>query len=250
MPHLAFHMTVARGLANNMRNPVLDAHRGDFYLGSTGPDARILSRADRMSSHYFDLDCLDDQDAPATFFEAHADLRDAARLDDSTAAFVAGYLTHLVVDAVWIIDVYRPCFGPGSPLGGDAKANVLDRVLQYDMDLRCRKDRPVMEEIRGQLQTCDLAVHVYFLHRDILARWRDVVVDMISRPADWERFTKTASRFLAFAGVSTEEQIAGFTRTLPSLLQETKSHVGDVRMKAFLEKADALTLKTLEEYLS
>jgi hypothetical protein len=243
-------MSVARDLANLMRNPVLDADRGAFYLGSTGPDMRILSRADRISSHYFDLGCLEEQSAAASFFAAHGDLRDAARLDPTTAAFVAGYLTHLVIDEIWVTDIYRPFFGPDSALGGDARANVLDRVLQYEMDLRRRLDRPAMEEVRRQLLATSLAVHVDFIDVAMLARWRDVVVDMVSRPPDWERFAKTASRFLAVAGISTDEETADFMKTLPSLLAETKAHVGEECLGGFLVKANALTLKTLEEYLS
>ncbi len=250
MPHLAFHMTVVRDLANSIRNPVIESQRGTFYLGSTSPDARILSRADRMSSHFFDLDLLFEQDAVGAFFEANAELRDPSSLNDATAAFVAGYLTHLVIDAAWIIEIYRPFFGPDSALGGDARANVLDRVLQYDMDLRCRRNRPVMNEIRDQLLMSDLSVHVGFLEGDILSRWRDVVVEMLSRPADWERFTKTASRFLTIAGVSTDDEVNDFLKTLPALLMETEAHVGDAQLKAFIDKASAHTLKTLEEYLS
>jgi len=242
-------MSVARELANLMGSRVIDADRGAFYLGSTGPDMRILSRADRTSSHYFDLDCLEDQNSVKSFFQAHGDLKIAAKIDDATAAFVAGYLTHLVIDEVWITDIYRPFFGPESVLGGDARANVLDRVLQYEMDLQRRTDRPVMEEIREQLAATALAVHVSFIDDAILARWRDVVVEMVARPATWERFGRTASRFLAVAGVSTEEEVQEFTKTLPALLEETKAHVGGEHVDAFLKKANALTLKTLEEYL-
>ena len=249
MPHLTFHLSVARDLANLVRNPVIDSDRGAFYLGCTGPDMRILSRADRMSSHYFDLDCLEEQNATQSFFAVHGDLKDPAKLDGTTAAFVAGYLTHLVIDEVWITDIYRPFFGPDSPLGGDARANVLDRVLQYELDLQRRLDRPVMEEVRLQLLAASLAVHVGFIDEAILPRWRDVVVDMVSRPPDWERFVRTASRFLATAGVSSDEEIEDFMKTLPSLLAETKAHVGDEQIDAFLLKANALTLRTLEEYL-
>ena len=249
MPQLAFHMSVARDLANARRNPVIDADRGVFYLGSTGPDMRILSRDDRASSHYFDLDCLEEQDSAATFFQAHGDLRDVAKLEGPAAAFVAGYLTHLVIDEVWITDIYRPFFGPESTLRGDARANVLDRVLQYDMDLQRRMDRPAMEEIRGQLVATALDVRLAFLETDLLRRWRDVVADMASRPPTWERFGTTASRFLAVAGVSTEEEMEEFMKSLPAMLEETKAHVGRERIDAILDKANALAMKTLEEYL-
>jgi hypothetical protein len=250
VPHLAFHMSVAREMANLMSNAVVDANRGAFYLGSTGPDMRILSRADRMSSHYFDLDCLEHQSSTESFFRAHGDLSDPSNLNGSTAAFVAGYLTHLVIDEVWITDIYRPFFGPESAIGDDARANVLDRVLQYEMDLQRRRDRSAMEEIREQLVATNPSVRVDFVEGEMLARWREVVVDMVSRPPDWARFGKTASRFLALAGVSTDGEIEEFMKTLPSLLEETKAHVGSEHIEAFLANANALTLKTLEEYLS
>lgn len=250
MPHLAFHMSVARDLADLMNSPAIDVDRGVYYLGSTGPDMHILSREDRISSHYFDLDCLAHQDSVDAFFQAHGELKSAGKLDGATAAFVAGYLTHLVIDELWITDIYRPHFGPESPLGGDARANVLDRILQYDMDLQRRTDRPAMEEIRGQLAATRLAMDTDFLDTAMLSRWRDVVVDMVSRPPTWERFARTASRFLSVAGVSSGDEVEEFMKTLPQLLEEARAHVGGEQIDAFLGKADALALRTLEEYLA
>jgi hypothetical protein len=249
MPHLAFHMSVARDLANAERHAAVEADRGAFYLGSTGPDMRILSRGDRISSHYFDLDCLEDQNSVESFFSAHGDLKVASKLEGATAAFVAGYLTHLVVDELWITDIYRPYFGPESKLGGDARANVLDRILQYEMDLQRRRDRAAMREIRGQLLATSLDVHLPFLENELLVRWRDVVAEMASRPPTWERFPRTASRFLAVAGVSTDAEIDEFSKTLPAMLQETKAHVGREHIDAFARRASTFALKALQEYL-
>ena len=249
MPHLAFHMSIARDLANIMGNRVIESDRGAFYLGSTGPDMHVLSRTQRISSHYFDLDCLEDQDSRESFFRTHGDLRDVTKLDDPTAAFVVGYLSHLVIDEVWITDIYRPFFGPASSLHGDGRANVLDRILQYEMDLQRRMDRPVMEEILRELAAGKPDLNVAFLDPEMLARWRDIVVEMVSRPPTWDRFGRTASRFLTVAGVSTEEEVNEFMKTLPSLLEETKAHVGSERIEDFVYKANAVALKTLEEYL-
>ena len=250
MPHLAFHMSVARELAQQVQSPTIDADRGVYYLGSTGPDMHILSRTDRLSSHFFDLDCLDDQNSVGSFFEAHAGLKDPRRLAPGTAAFVAGYLTHLVVDEVWITDIYRPFFGPESPLAGDARANIKDRILQYDLDIQRRKDSAAMADIREALLASPLNdVDVGFLDPDGLRRWRDVAVEMVSRPPSWDRFPHLASRFLRHAGVSTPEEIERFSETIPELLRETKEHVGPERIEGFLEKTAALSLKTLREYL-
>jgi hypothetical protein len=243
-------MSVARDLANATNKELVEADRGVYYLGSTGPDMHVLSRADRLSSHYFDLECLEQQDSVESFFRAHRDLRNPWKLGGSTAAFVAGYLTHLVIDAVWITDIYRPFFGPESALGGDARANVLDRVLQYDMDLQRRADQPAMEEIRDAIEVSRLDVHVDFLENGLVSRWRELAVAMASLPPTWDRFPRTASRFLSVAGVSTPEEVEQFMKTLPQLLEEARRHVGRERVDAFLEKASTLAQATLEEYLT
>lgn len=249
MPHLAFHMSVARELAQQVQSPTVDADRGAYYLGSTGPDMHILSRTDRLSSHFFDLDCLDDQNSVGSFFEAHGGLKDPRCLASGTAAFVAGYLTHLVVDEVWITDIYRPFFGPESLLAGDARANIKDRILQYDLDIERRKDSVAMADIREGLLASPLNVDIGFLDVDGLRRWRDVAVEMVSRPPTWDRFPHLASRFLRHAGVSTPEEIERFSETIPELLRETREHVGGERIENFLEKTAALSVKTLREYL-
>ena len=249
MPHLAFHMSVARDLANALENMLIDADRGAYYLGSTGPDMHVLSRGPRISSHYFDLDCLDEQDTVESFFCAHRDLRDVWKLGDSTAAFVSGYLTHLVMDVVWITDIYRPFFGPDSALGGGPRANVLDRVLQYEMDLQRRLDRAAMDEIRDALVASPRTVDVDFAQPEIIARWHELAVMTASLPPTWDRFPRTASRFLSLLGVSTPEEVDEFMKTLPQLLDETHEHVSKRQTEAFVAKAQALALDTLKEYL-
>lgn len=249
MPHLVFHMSVARELAEAMRHPTLDAYRGAFYMGSTGPDMHILDGRKRSASHFFELDELHEQNSVETFFEAHPELRGPGHLRAGTAAFVAGYLTHLVIDQIWITDIYRPFFGPDSPLGGDARANIMDRVLQYDMDLERRRRTEITREIRRVLLESDLDFDVSFVDGASLRRWRDVAAEMLERPPSWDRFRYLAGRFLLNAGIDTEEKLEEFLTTVPSLLQEAKAHVSEERMAEFHRKITACSLDTLRGYL-
>lgn len=249
MPHLAFHMSVARDLAEELQNSIIEADRGAYYLGSTGPDMHVLRGTDRHASHFFDLDYAGTQDSVELFFRVYQDLRDPDRLNEGTAAFVAGYLTHLVIDEVWITDIYRPFFGPESSLGGDARANIMDRVLQYDLELQQRGEKAAMEEIQESLIASPLDIQVEFADDATLRQWRDVAVGMVSRPPSWDRLRYLAGRFLRDAGIETEEEVAEFMKTVPELLKEAKGHVGSQRMQGFLDKTMALSLKTLREYL-
>ena len=248
MPHLVFHMSFARDIAAEIASPAIDSDRGAYYLGATGPDMHVLSRSDRQASHYFDLECMTEQDSVQSFLNVNADTR--RERSGATAAFVAGYLTHLVVDEVWVVDIYRPCFGPASPLGGDAKANLMDRVLQYDMDLQRRVDRTAADEIEQDLRSSSLQISLDFLDDAILRQWREVAVDMVSREPGWERFRFLAGRYLRAAGVGSDDELDTFFETVPQLLEQTKRHVGKERIDGFLARSRELSLKTLREYLA
>jgi hypothetical protein len=249
MPHLVFHMSVARELAERLKSPAIDSERGAYYMGSTGPDMHVLSGSKRHSSHFFDLECVEEQDCVEAFFHAYPELRDSKALSPRTAAFVGGYLTHLVIDEIWITDIYRPFFGPQSSLGGDAQANIIDRVLQYDMDLRRRQEREVMAEIRAVLLASPLDVQVKFVDNATLQRWRDVAADMLSRPPNWDRFRYLAGRFLRSAGVETEQELEEFLKTVPGLLRKAREQIGDEQIQIAVERMTTLSLKTLRDYV-
>ena len=44
MPPLALHMGIAKELADGLRHKSLEADLGAYYLGSTTPDIRVLTR--------------------------------------------------------------------------------------------------------------------------------------------------------------------------------------------------------------
>jgi hypothetical protein len=249
MPHLVFHMSVARELAGRLKSPIIDGERGAYYMGSTGPDMHVLSGSQRHASHFFDLACVEKQDCIEAFFDAYPDLRASKALSPRTAAFVGGYLTHLVIDEIWITDIYRPFFGPQSSLGGDAQANIIDRVLQYDMDLQRRQDREVMAEIRAALLAGPLDVEVRFVDNAALERWRDVAADMLSRPPNWDRFRYLAGRFLRSAGVDTEQELEEFLKTVPELSRKARDQVGDEKLDITLKRMMTLSLKALRDYV-
>jgi len=249
MPHLVFHMSVARELAGRLNSPIIDNERGAYYMGATGPDMHILSGSKRHTSHFFDLGCIEEQDCVGAFFESYPELRDSKALSPRTAAFVGGYLTHLVIDGLWITDIYRPFFGPQSSLVGDAQANIIDRVLQYDMDLERRRDREATVEIRAALLAGPVDVEVGFVDNAALRRWRDVAADMLARPPTWEFFRYLAGRFLRTAGVETEQELEEFLKTVPDLLRRAREQVSDEQMRIAVKRMMTLSLRTLRDYV-
>src|SRR3990172_4275337 len=171
MPPLALHTVIAKEVADGLRHRVLDEARGNLYLGSTAPDIRVITRWERERTHFFDLGSFEEQSGVSGLFETYPRLARPAALSRSTVAFVAGYLTHLVMDETWINAIYRPFFGERSPLGGDLRAKVMDRALQFAMDSERRSEQDLMAHISAEVMRADLEIDVGVVDRDTLRRW-------------------------------------------------------------------------------
>ncbi|MPZ22744.1 MAG: hypothetical protein GEU28_04215 [Dehalococcoidia bacterium] len=247
MPPLGLHMAMARRIGLELG--LSDGYQGEYILGSTAPDIRVLTKTDRRLTHFFDLWNFEVQSGRRAMFSEHPEIADAKLLDPATRAFMTGYLTHLEADEAWILDIYRPYFGADSPLAGSSQANVLDRIIQFEMEQDARADAEAMGESAEALRRAVLDVECGFLDRETLLRWREITVDVASRPPDWARFRQVASRHLKDAGLETVEAVDAFMETIPELLEETRRHVSRERLEQFLEDAHQRSREAVREYL-
>lgn len=248
MPSLGSHMARARTIADRLRLPELDADRGAYYLGSTAPDIRVITRMDRRVTHFFELANLTDQDSVATMFEEHPALATPAGLDAATTAFIAGYLTHLVLDEVFIHEVYRPHFGALSSRDADPRSNVLDRALQYELDRRDREDREAMEEIRLALASTSPPGQIPFIAGEHLLEWATVSEDVASHPADFGRFRRMMTRHLETAGYGLDE-INTYCDEPAVLVAEAFRIVDEERIDRFWQDAEERMHDRVRSYL-
>ena len=96
-------------MADRLRARVLDEQRGNLYLGSTAPDIRVLTRWDRERTHFFDLHNFDEQSGVARALPTPTQRSLTPRRSTrGHVAFIAGYLSHLVMDERWITDGLPP----------------------------------------------------------------------------------------------------------------------------------------------
>jgi hypothetical protein len=248
MPPLALHTAIAKEVADRLRLPLLDAQRGHLYLGSTAPDIRILTRWERARTHFFDLDSFDEQSGVQGLFSAHPDLSQPWRLNEATAAFVAGYVTHLVMDEGWIGTIYRPYFGEKSPLGGSIRANVMDRALQFWLDADRRHDRKLMEHVMSAVAAADLGLDIQFIDPETIRRWRDLVTDLARQMPDWGRFAERAKRHL---GLDEDADDAAFNEaiaSLPDLVGQALDYLGSGRIDAYLRDSIEECIAAVKDY--
>ena len=241
-------MARARTIADRLDHPAIEADRGAYFFGATAPDIRVITRRDRRVTHFFELDRFEHQDSVRQMLAEHPELCDATALDERTRAFMAGYVTHLVLDEVYIETVYRRFFGAQSPLADDAIADVLDRALQYEMNRRELEDGEALSAITSALQTCETSNAVSFIEDEHLARWRGVILDFASQGPTWDRFPRMMNIHLKRAGFD-EAEIERVSQDGPALAQRSLEYVSEVRVQAFVDEATQRASAAVTTYL-
>ncbi len=249
MPPICLHFVFAKEAAAQMRHPAIDQYLGSYLLGATSPDVHIVSGGSRKETHFFDLEAEFGESGVSLLFKAHPHLRPASPLSEATRAFIAGYLSHLVTDEVWILDIYRPFFGKSSPIGSDPMANLLDRALQFELDYRQRLNRGDMAAIKALLGDSDSGVDIGFIDAPTLRRWRGFICIAAVREPTWERFPAFARRLLVPGQEVDPGQLKQFLDSVPAMLDRALQLVTPERITAFREKAVASSIEAAEEYL-
>jgi hypothetical protein len=242
-------MVRARVIAERLGAPQIDAMRGLYYLGATAPDIRVITRRDRILTHFFDLECLDVQDSVAKMFEQHPTLGDPELLDAMTRAFIAGFITHLVFDEVYIETMYRDYFGVRSSMAADPFANVLDRALQFELNRRELEDASAVGEILREVEACETSTAVGFIEDDYLTQWREVVADFARQGPTWDRFPRMMNIHLRRAGLS-DGEIERYAKDGPVLAQRSLDYVSETRVARFVEHATDAAQARVERYLA
>lgn len=227
----------------------MDENKGSYYLGSTAPDMRFLVGASREDTHFLTLDCEEGASGVKAMLQAHPELDDSAGLSPATRAFVAGYLSHLVTDEAWIYQIYRPFFGKSSPMCGNAMANLLDRVLQFDLDRRERLYNKDMSVIRAELSASAPVVEVSFIDAASLKKWREFVFIATTRKSNWEDFRHFAEKYLIWMRQIAPEEQDSFFASFDDRVEQARMMVPEEALKGFRERSITDSVRAAREYL-
>ncbi|MBI2906871.1 MAG: zinc dependent phospholipase C family protein [Chloroflexi bacterium] len=249
MPPLCLHLGIADEVARTLGRPVVLENLGLFLLGATSPDIRLITGASREDTHFLPLDADFAESSVQCLFRIHPALAESQALDRRTRAFVAGYVSHLITDDAWILDIYRPFFGKKAGVG-DGLGNMMDRALQYELDRRERMDRDKMTRCQTLLEGLSLGASIAFFGADALQKWRRFVWTAAGREPSWDRFRSFAERFLLSSGKVEAEHLHAFLRSLPDMLRQTIDLVGEERLNVFRRRVVSDAARAAEEYLS
>jgi hypothetical protein len=248
LPPICIHLGIAEEAIARLQHPVVERDRGSFFLGCTAPDIRFFIGATREQTHFFPLESEEHVSGAQLMFESYPELTHGAGLSDTTRSFVAGYLSHLVTDEAWIRRIYRPFFGKSSPLGGDAMANLLDRLLQFELDRRERINCTNIPAIREELIE-SVGVEIGFIEEPDLRRWREFVETVSARKLTWEDFRTFAERYLGSTLRIAPEELEDFFASFEARLEEVLAMVPDETILEFREQSIADSVKVAREYL-
>ena len=248
MPNLPTHIQLAISAADRMRHNDLDSNLGYFYLGSTSPDIRALTKRARSEYHFVELDFETIGAGVDAMFAAHPELMDAAEHDGPMRAFIAGYIAHLMADESYIVKMFRPYFGKPGSFEADAMAKVWDRALQLDFD------RTVWDEVKCSVEGVEADpanVHIEFLPQEDLEQWKKWVARVMSGGFSWERLRFMARRISA--GDESHPAYAyadRFIRSVDESLDSLYDHVPRSHVTEFRDEAVETIVTSLRDYLS
>lgn len=249
MPPLCLHLRIAREAAHLLRSPTLDRDPGGYALGATLPDVHIITKLKREETHFFDLESAHYVSGTKTMFDAHPHLASTEELDRATRSVVAGYLSHLITDEIWILEVYRPFFGSSSPLAEDGMARMFDKLMQYELDRREREASAEMQGIRQMILASEPANGIGFIANDALTEWRDFVAAASIREPNLRFFPYYARAFLLRRMNLNPDEVERFLSSMEANLEWVINYVSPARLDAFRQKAVSLSVALAKEYL-
>ncbi len=216
MPMLAVHLSIIQELVGELGIDELREHIGPALLGSTAPDRRVMTREPREDTHYFHLTESRAGDGFRGMKMALPDLVSRSPEDDwALTAFLVGYASHLAADEAWIVNVYRPFFEDDEYLGAEPTKNILDRAMQYELEVGIRGNREQLTDWQRNIIASNSIIDGVpdsFISQNVLQEWSAFVAGrVLTLPGTWEEFPRFISRYLDdpdLDGVEVEQLMA------------------------------------------
>lgn len=247
MPPICLHLTLARDAFPHLKDRLGDT-RGYYLFGATLPDIHLIADSARRHTHYVELGVEEGGQEIDRFFRANPHLVRTVK-HQPTRSLVAGYLSHLMMDAVWITRIYTPYFGPQSSLAADPFANLLDRLLQYELDRREREDLAGMATLVRDIGLVSWDEEAALFDEESLMHWQIFVMDSAVRPPTWDRFPLFLHHYVSRRSGLSETQLKQFLADFPQKLTWVLDHVGPEALAAFRQEALQESLRVAQERL-
>lgn len=205
MPTPFQHLIYARDILADDRLPetirqAINAHLGAFLLGNTAVDVQSLTGQPRFDTHFYHVHGDSTARACETLLAAYPELANPRQLNPAHAAFVSGYLAHLVWDECWLRDVFRPFYMESSLWPDRLTRNIHHNALRVLLDRQAEVALRRRSDLAPLLRSVQPNHWLPFVQPEALSRWRDWVADQLADPGAVE----TAHVFAGRMSISPE----------------------------------------------
>ena len=249
MPNLPMHIHLANEVAEQLDRGYVFDHKGAYYLGSTAPDIRAMTRWPREQTHFAPLSVEEVGTGTKTMFRMHPELRE--HMSPASQAFLAGYVCHLAADEVWITSVFRRHFDTteeNSLTDDQVEANIWDRAMQLNMD------RQALPRINGcahpehWLSCSDKNVSMPFFEDGLLTEWKDRVGRFQVWEFTWDRLKGALNR-LYRDDEDVQRNVENFLEGMPGNMDELYEKIPEADVSAYQERVLAATVAQVREFV-
>ena len=152
-----------------------------FLLGTTAPDVQTISGQSREATHFFTVPLRGAPPAGLQMLASYPALAGRAALPAAQAAFLAGYLAHLVFDQLWVRDIFEPFFGEEPDWGSFRERVYLHNVLRAYWDAQdLQKLEPAVAD---HLAAAQPRSWLPFVDDPHLSAWRDLIAGQLGSGA-------------------------------------------------------------------
>lgn len=134
-------------------------------------------------------------------------------------------------------------------MGGNPMANLLDRVLQFELDRSERLNNKDMSVIRTELNGSADGVALSFINASNLKRWSEFVFMATTRKANWEDFRHFAEKYLIWMRYIAPEEQETFFASFDERREQVLRMVPRDQLQAFREQSIVNSVKAAKEYL-
>jgi len=160
----------------------LNGAAGAFLLGNTAGDVQTLTGQRRVETHFYEIPPATTPRAWEALLRAYPALSDPERLPREQAAFVSGYLLHLVWDERWAWDIFCPFYLYSDTWSDIHTFSVHHNALRVLMDREAEKALQAAPEILAWLRQASPKGWLPFVPDEALTQWRDWIIAQLEAP--------------------------------------------------------------------
>ena len=249
MPNLPMHIHLANAVAEQLDRGYVFDHKGAYYLGSTAPDIRAMTRWPREQTHFAPLSVEEVGTGTKTMFRMHPELQE--NLSPASQAFLAGYVCHLAADEVWITSVFRRHFDTAEDsrlTDNQVEANIWDRAMQLNMDRQALPQISGCAHPENWLSCSDHDVSMPFFEDGLLADWKDRVGRFPVWEFTWDRLKGALNR-LYRDDAEVQMNVERFLAGMPVNMERLYKKVPEADVATYQERALSATIALVREFV-